>query len=236
MERKQSERIQTSILNPAEKKALVWLAERQPKWMTSNYLTIIGVFGAFLIGLGYALTSRGLGWLWLANFGFLVNWYGDSLDGSLARVRKTQRPIYGFYLDHSVDMINEAMMFIGVGMSPLLDMRIALGILAVYLALTASVSVNAHLRGEFRLTYGKLGPTEFRIIAVIVNICFTYINALSRFSVRFSALGRQFSLGAFDIAALIILIVLVIMFLSSFFGDLKYYAKVDPVKKQENNN
>ena len=76
---KQAARIQTSILNPAEKKVLVWLAERQPGWMTSNYLTFIGVFGALLTGLGYAMTIKGMGWLWLANLGFLVNWYGDSL-------------------------------------------------------------------------------------------------------------------------------------------------------------
>ena len=228
---KQAARIQTSILNPAEKKVLVWLAERQPGWMTSNYLTFIGVFGALLTGLGYAMTIKGMGWLWLANLGFLVNWYGDSLDGSLARVRKTQRPIYGFYLDHSVDMFNEAMMFIGVGLSPLLDMTIALSILAIYLALTATVSVNAHLRSEFRLTYGKRGPTEFRLIAIIANIIFIYVKPLTQWHCGFRLLGTDITWGAFDLTAFAILIVITLMFTVNFFNDLKYYAKVDPVKK-----
>ena len=107
--------------------------------------------------------------LWLSTFGLLVNWYGDSLDGTLARVRKTQRPIYGYYLDHSLDCINEMLMFVGLGLSPLMDMRIALLMFIAYLLMTVNVSINAHLKGQFRLTYAKLGPTEFRIIAAIVN-------------------------------------------------------------------
>ena len=114
-ERKQSERIQTSILNAAERKALVWLASKQPAWMTSNILTFIGVIGSVIIALGYILSDRNISWLWLASAGFVINWYGDSLDGSLARFRKTQRPVYGFYLDHMVDVFNEMFMFVGVG-------------------------------------------------------------------------------------------------------------------------
>lgn len=100
MHKEQSKRIQTSVLNSTEKKVLVWLAERQPKWMTSDMLTAIGVFGAVVVAVGYALSNYDVSWLWLASLGFAVNWYGDSLDGTLARVRGTQRPVYGFYLDH----------------------------------------------------------------------------------------------------------------------------------------
>ena len=109
---KQSQRIQTSLLNAAEKKVLVWLADRQPRWMTSNGLTIIGIFGSLMIFAGYVLTNLRIEWLWLASAGFLVNWYGDSLDGTLARVRGTQRPLYGYYLDHTVDALNELLMFL----------------------------------------------------------------------------------------------------------------------------
>ena len=92
-ERKQSVRIQTSILNAAEKKLLVWIAERLPRRMTSNHLTFIGMFGALVVALGYALSTRDIQWLWLASFGFVINWFGDSLDGSVARVRGEQRPV-----------------------------------------------------------------------------------------------------------------------------------------------
>ena len=95
MEIKQAERIQTSILNGLEKKALVWLAQRQPRWVTPDFLSFIGFCGSLMIATGYALTRISPSFLWLATVGLLVNWYGDSLDGTLARVRKTQRPIYG---------------------------------------------------------------------------------------------------------------------------------------------
>ena len=94
-------RIQTSILNASEKKLLVWLAKRQPGWMTSDILTYIGTFGAAVIAVGYILSARNIGFLWLSSLGFVINWYGDSLDGTLARVRNTQRPIYGYYIDHT---------------------------------------------------------------------------------------------------------------------------------------
>ncbi len=95
MKEEQSKRIQTSVLNAAEKKVLVWLAQRQPRWVTSDMLTAIGVVGAIVVAVGYILSNRHIGWLWLASLGFVINWYGDSLDGTLARVRGTQRPVYG---------------------------------------------------------------------------------------------------------------------------------------------
>ena len=130
---KKAERIQTSLLNAAEKKALVWLANRQPRWVSSDMLTWVGTFGSVLIALGYILSHLSVNWLWLSTFGLIVNWYGDSLDGTLARVRKTQRPIYGYYIDHTVDGINETLMFAGIGLSPFLNLYTALAMLVVYL-------------------------------------------------------------------------------------------------------
>ena len=101
MKEKSSEtsvRIQTSILNGVEKKALIFLADRQPRWMTSNILTGIGTFGAIVISLGYILSQININYLWLSSLGFVINWYGDSLDGTLARVRNKQRPIFGYYI------------------------------------------------------------------------------------------------------------------------------------------
>ena len=157
MEIKQSNRIQTSLINAAEKKALVYLAGKQPKWVTSDHLTFLGFIGALIIGAGYVLTNWNINWLWLSSFGFFVNWYGDSLDGTLARVRQQQRPIYGYYLDHTVDGINECIMFVCIGFSALINHPgIAIAALILYLLLSMNVNVNAHLKGEFKLTYLKL--------------------------------------------------------------------------------
>ena len=117
MERKQATRIQNSLLHTKEKQILEWLAARQPAWVTSDTLTFVGLLGAVIIAAGYILTNVHYGFLWLASLGLVVNWYGDSLDGTLARYRNTQRPIYGYYVDHTVDCINEAMMFTGAGLS-----------------------------------------------------------------------------------------------------------------------
>ena len=118
--KRQSRRIQTSLVNAAEKKLLVWLAERMPRWVNSDFLSFIGFLGSLTIAAGYILSNKNINFLWLSSLGYLINWYGDSLDGTLARVRKTQRPIYGYYLDHTLDAINEVIMFSGAGLSVLM--------------------------------------------------------------------------------------------------------------------
>ena len=97
MGKESAERIQTSILSKAEKKALVWLAQRQPEWMTSDTLTYIGVLGTVVYAIGGWLSNTDIRYLWLSSFGLVLHWYGDSLDGTLARFRNTQRPIRLFH-------------------------------------------------------------------------------------------------------------------------------------------
>ena len=221
-------RIQTSILNAAEKKVLIWLAERQPKWMTSDILTYIGTLGAVVIAAGYILSSRDAAWLWLSSLGFVINWYGDSLDGTLARVRHRQRPIYGYYLDHTVDAINEFIMVLGIGLSWLMHLNLALMILALYFMLTINVSINAHLKKEFRLTYARLGPTEFRVIMIIVNTLFALIPGLYGFSHGFTIGGYELAFRAMDYVGVVILAVLTIIYLTSIVKDAKGYSLIDP--------
>ena len=230
---KKAERIQTSFLNSIEKKALVWLAERQPKWMVSDMLTCIGTLGAIVIAVGYILSSRSIHFLWLSSLGFIINWYGDSLDGTLARVRGTQRPVYGYYLDHTVDCINEAFMFLGVGLSPLMNLPLALMILVVYLFLTINVSVNAHLKGEFKLTYLKLGPTEFRVFAILINTLFILVRPLRDFSQHVNILGHPAELRALDVAGIIVLALLVVIYLITIISDARAYAKADPMPERK---
>ena len=229
---KKAVRIQNSILNGAEKKALAWLAERQPKWVVSDMLTLVGIIGALMIGAGFVLCSKNINWLWLSIAGFVVNWYGDSLDGTLARVRNTQRPLYGYYLDHTVDCFNEAFMFLGLGLSYLMRLDIALMILIVYLFLTVNVSVNAHLKSEFKLTYGKLGPTEFRVIACLLIMCFIFFPCIREFHTSMHFLGREVALTALDIAGLVILAVLVLIYLVTVIQDARGYAKADPMPER----
>ncbi len=232
MEKEQSQRIQTSVLNGIEKKVLVWLAGRQPKWMNSDMLTLIGVIGAVVAAAGYVLSNYNIAWLWLASAGFLINWYGDSLDGTLARVRGTQRPVYGFYLDHNVDGCTMAIMCIGAGLSDMLNLYLAMAVLVVYLLLSISVYINAHLKGEFKLTYAGMGPTEFRMIMIIVNTLFIYVKPLHEFSVDFSVFGKAVTFGSFDFVAAAILLILVVIYTNNFVRDARGYAVADPLKKQ----
>ena len=225
-------RIQTSVLNALEKKVLVWLAERQPKWMTSDILTYIGSFGAAVIAAGYILSAWNINFLWLSSLGFIINWYGDSLDGTLARVRKTQRPVYGYYIDHTVDAINEVMIFVGVGLSGLMHLEIALLALVMYFLITINVSINAHLKKEFKLTYASMGPTEFRIIMILINTLFALIRPLREFSHSFMLCGREFTMGALDYIGILTIIVLALMHLTTVRNDIKDYAKIDPMPKK----
>ena len=226
-------RIQTSVLNALEKKVLVWLAERQPRWMTSDILTYMGTFGAIVIATGYILSAWNINFLWLSSLGFILNWYGDSLDGTLARVRNTQRPIYGYYLDHTIDAINEVMIFVGVGLSGLMHLEIALLALIMYLLMTINVSINAHLKKEFKLTYASMGPTEFRIIMIIINTLFATISPLREFSQSFVLLGSEFTFKALDYIGIAIVIILAIMHLTTVRNDIKGYAEIDPMPERE---
>ena len=233
-------RIQTSILNGVEKKVLVWIAARLPKWVTSDMLTWFGVFGSFIVFLGYVLNNllNAPAWIWLSSLGLVFNWFGDSLDGSIARVRKTQRPLYGFYLDHNIDCVTEFFMFIGIGLSGMCNLWITMLCFIPYLMLAVYVSINAHLKNEFKLTYGKMGPTELRLIIIICNTFLIYSEAMHH------ELGHMWRIGRIvlaehvyilDYIGLAIFVILMIFYLGSFFKDLHYFAKLDPLKKPNKN-
>ena len=229
--KEQSVRIQTSVLNGVEKKVLIYLAKRQPRWMTSDMLTGIGTFGAALAAIGYILSNLNVFWLWLSTAGFLLNWYGDSLDGTLARVRHTQRPIYGFYLDHCVDGVTTAMICIGAGLSQVMNLGIAMTVLVLYLLLSISVYINAHLKGEFKLTFARMGPTELRLFIIIANTLFMYIAPIRNFAMHIYIFDNDVTLGSFDFVGIFIIIALAAIYIHNFFTDAKGYAKIDPLRK-----
>ena len=230
---KQAKRIQTSLLNGVERKALVWMAERMPRWVTSDMLSGIGFVGALIIAAGYMLSDININFQWLSRFGFVIHWFGDSMDGSLARVRQTQRPLYGFYLDHTLDVITEFIMFMGAGLSALLRLDVALLVFIAYLMLTLNVTINTHLKGEFRLTFAKLGPTEFRLIMIIVNTLLIYIRPLREFSTIWNIGSYSLTMSGLDIIALGIFALLLIIYVVTIFGDLRDYARRDPLPERK---
>ena len=232
-ENKQAKRIQTSILNNLERKALVAMANKMPAWVTSDMLTFVGFLGALIIATGYALSNLDLRWLWLSCFGLLVNWFGDSLDGSLARVRNAQRKTYGFYIDHNVDVINETIMFVGVGTSPLVNMSFAMLALSAYFMLSIYVYINCHLKGEMKLTYAGMGPTEFRLLLLITNICFIYIPWLTEWKRHMTLFHNDFMIGIMDYIAVLVALLIFGFYLVSFLKDARYFAKIDPIKKHD---
>ena len=196
-------------------------------------LTAVGTLGALVVAIGFALSGRSIQWLWLSSAGLVVNWFGDSLDGTLARVRNCQRPIYGYYVDHTVDCVNEGLMFIGAGLSPFLHLEFALLAFAIYLVLTINVSINAHLKGEFRLTYIKLGPTEFRLIIIIANTLLIAIPALSAIRHSYTLLGHSITMRILDYVAVVIITIMSLIYIVTTISDARKYAVIDPPKKPQ---
>jgi phosphatidylglycerophosphate synthase len=143
--------------------------------VTPDTLTVIGVLGGVIVAAGYALTNYSPWFLWLASFGFVINWFGDSLDGSLARYRDIQRPRYGFFIDHTVDALIETLIVLSMGLSPYIRFDLAALVLIGYLLLSVFIYITMLVTNEFRLSYGKFGPTEVRVIAILANALIFFI-------------------------------------------------------------
>jgi archaetidylinositol phosphate synthase len=168
-------RVNDILLGPLERPALKWLSEHMPNWISSDMMTGLGVVASIIIFLAYIMVGRGGpdpkgNWfLMLASFGFFLNWFGDSLDGTLARYRHLERPRFGYYIDHSIDAFSAVMMFLGIGLAGLSDFTVATFTLIGYLLAMISVYLKTHVTGVFVMTNMKLGPTEIRVIAIIFN-------------------------------------------------------------------
>ena len=159
----------TFLLADPERRLLRAVAARLPAVVSPDHLTALGVLGALGVGAAYALSRVGAGWLWAGSACLVVQWLGDSLDGTLARVRRTERPRYGYYVDHVVDAFSTAVIGVGVALSPYVSPCVALGLVIVYLSLSINVYLESNVFGVFRLAYGPLGPTEIRIMLIAAN-------------------------------------------------------------------
>jgi len=167
------------VLARAEAKALEWIARRLPKRVMPDHLTMLGVVAAVGIAAAYVLSNENPVWLWAASALLVVHWFGDSLDGTLARVRKTQRPTYGYYLDHLVDAIATALIGLGLGLSPYMLLSTGLVIVVVYLVLSINTYLETYAFGVFSLGYGRVGPTEARIALIALNAAMALGGGLS---------------------------------------------------------
>lgn len=190
-------RIQESFVAATEKRTLLWLAKRTPGWINSDHLTILGFAGQCLAGACYAL-ARWNRYMLLLGIVFLgVNWLGDSLDGTLARVRNRQRPRYGFYVDHIADTFAAFFLMGGLAVSGFVHPAIAIGMLVAFLMLSIEVYLASYTLGRFQLSYWKFGPTEIRLLLAAGNIALLY-------SPTVKILGGQFRL--FDIGGAVAIV------------------------------
>ena len=163
-------RLQESITAPLERRALAWLALRMPACVHSDHLTLLGFAAMFLAGASYALARWDRAGLILATFCLALNWFGDSLDGTLARLRNRQRPRYGFYVDHVIDTVGGLFLMGGLALSGLRGLADRPGDVHGFLMLSIESYLAAYALGTFRLSCSKLGPTEIRILLALGNV------------------------------------------------------------------
>jgi phosphatidylglycerophosphate synthase len=213
----------TFLLAEPERRLLRAIAARLPPWVTSDRLTALGVLAATGAGLAYALSGAHPAWLWVASAMLAINWFGDSLDGTVARVRHTERPRYGYYLDHAVDAYATAAIGLGLGLSPYVSLGIALGLVVVYLALSINVYLESAVFGAFRLGYGRFGPTEVRLILIALNAGLAlqaHVPALAGIPIRLVA-------DAICAAAALGMLALLV---HRFAGNLRTLARLEPLR------
>jgi phosphatidylglycerophosphate synthase len=159
-----------SILAAAEKRTLIAIAQRLPAFVNSDHLTVLALAAMALGGAGYALARWDPRALWLVVVALALNWFGDSLDGTLARVRHVERPRYGFYIDHVVDIVGATLLFGGLAASGFMAPVIALGLLIAYLLVSGEVFLATSVRGVFKMSSFGIGPTELRILLAVGTI------------------------------------------------------------------
>ncbi len=184
-----AKRVHGSLTAGAEKRALVWMAERTPLWIGPDILTLLGFIGQVMAGVSYALARYHRYWL-VVGIGFLaLNWLGDSLDGTLARVRQQPRPRYGFYVDHMIDSFGAVCMMGGLALSGYMHPPVAIGLLIAFLLLSIQSYLATYTMGEFHLSFWKFGPTELRILLAAGNL------ALLKWPVVLQHRYRLFDIG-----------------------------------------
>jgi archaetidylinositol phosphate synthase len=174
-----STRVQNSLTSSPEKRLLIWMATRTPRWINPDHLTILGFLAQIMAGASYALARWNRYWLLAGIFFLGLNWLGDSLDGTLARVRQQQRPRYGFYVDHIVDSFGGLALMSGLALSGYMHPYIAIGLLVAFLLLSIQSYLATYTLGEFQLSFWNFGPTELRILLAVGNLALLHWPVIS---------------------------------------------------------
>ncbi|SPE41460.1 conserved membrane hypothetical protein [Candidatus Sulfopaludibacter sp. SbA3] len=201
---READRAQVSFLAPLEKRCLIWLAHHTPKWINSDHLTVLGLLALLGTGLSYWWARGNSAGLLLA-IGFLIlNWLGDSLDGTLARVRQRQRPRYGFYVDHVVDAFGTFFLLAGLGLSGYMSAPIAAGLLIAYFMLSIEVYLATYTIGTFHLSFWKFSPTELRILLMAGNIALLFRPVVGILGVRYNLFDVGGLVGIIGISLMLI--------------------------------
>lgn len=213
-------RINCSFTAAAEKRALTWMAERTPRWITSDHLTLLGLFSQFAAGSFYVLARYDQFGLIGVIVCIVLNWFGDSMDGTLARVRNQQRPRYGFYVDHMVDIFGATALMCGLGLSGFIHWSIAIAMLLAFLLLSAESYLATYTLSRFQMSQGIFGPTEIRILLIVGNL------ALLR-NPYATILGHQFLL--FDIGGVIAAAVMFAMAIATAFRHTAELYRQEPL-------
>ena len=196
-----------SPLAALEKRVLVWIARRLPRAIGSDHLTLLGLLSMLGVGAAFALSSRDSKVLYLVPLLLAMNWFGDSLDGTVARVRDQQRPRYGYYVDHVVDIVGAVALFGGLALSGAMSPLLAMALLVAYVAAMAEVFLATHVTHIFRLASFGFGPTELRIVLAVGALAL-----VGRPLVQVPAMGR---VALFDLGGVIALGGIVVAFAAS---------------------
>jgi phosphatidylglycerophosphate synthase len=201
-----AQRINRSLTAAIEKRALVWMAERAPTWVTSDRATVLGLSAQIAAGIFYALSRYNRYALLLVIVCIVLNWLGDSLDGTLARVRQQQRPRYGFYVDHIVDVFGTIALMTGLAFSGFLHWQTAMAMLIAFLLLSSESYLATYTLSCFQMSQGFFGPTEIRILLIIGNLALLrspYSTLLGHRFLLFDVGGAIAAAGMFVMAVVI---------------------------------
>ena len=188
-------RLHTAVTASAEKNLLIAMARRLPRWINSDHLTGLGFVALLGSGASYWLAQYDELGLWLVILCLAVNWFGDSLDGTVARVRNQQRPRYGFYVDHILDALGTVALVGGMAASGYLSWPVGSAVLIAYLTLCIEVYLATYTLREFRISFAGVGPTELRIAIAFGNLAL-----LHGFRTGWTPLGR---FAIFDIGGVV---------------------------------
>lgn len=226
MKENNAERVIDTFTGPLEQKVLYKLALALPEKVVPDHLTILGLIATLISGTAYLLSWNSRWWLFLASFGFVLNWYGDSLDGTLARVRHIERERYGYFVDHIADAFSTVVICLAFGLSPLMRIEIAMILAIGYLLLNVYAHISAYTNSEFRISFMKFGPTEVRLAIILFNTLFFFWSGPV---LKFQGIN----LTIMDLGGLLFSVAFLAIFFGTSLKTAFYLDKLDRAKKKE---